>query len=156
MTELKTKITSGFFFSEQKINISATRSCSIIAFRTRGGGFFFDLPQNRGADRQQNVFHCIAANFYPFLTLVPYFFRNFLNFLKMKNFSNFNGLKCKFQQHFLKGKSKNKPKSNFEFFGGKKTKFYFFFAHFQKVRKIPENLGYKHQKRIKTRFSGLI
>ena len=55
----------------------------------------------------------------------------------MKKFSNLNGLECKFQKHFLKEKSKNKPKSNFEFFGGKRQSFTFF-AHFQKVQKIPE------------------
>jgi len=74
----------------------------------------------------------------------------------MKKISNFNGLECKFQHHFLKGKSKNKPKSNFEFFGGKKTKFYFFLHIFEKCKKFLKNLGYKHQKRIKTRSSGLI
>jgi len=45
-------------------------------------GIFFDLPQNRGADRQQNVFDCIAANFYPFLTLVPYFFQECFELFK--------------------------------------------------------------------------
>ena len=94
--------------------------------------------QNRGADSQQNAFHCISANLYPFLMLVPYFFQEFFELFKNEKVSNFHGLKCKFQQHFLRGKSKNKPKSNFEFLGGKKTKFYFFFAHFQKVQNISE------------------
>ena len=54
-----------------------------------GNGDFFDLPQNRGADRQQNVFHCIDANFYPFLTLVTYFFQEFFELLKNEKILKF-------------------------------------------------------------------
>jgi hypothetical protein len=52
-------------------------------------GIFFDLPQNRGADSQQNVFYCIPANFYPFLTLIPYFFQEVFEFFKNEKIFKF-------------------------------------------------------------------
>ena len=55
------------------------------------GDFFLTPPpkkkKNRGADRHGDVFYCISASFYPFLTLVPYFFGEFFELFKNeKNF----------------------------------------------------------------------
>ena len=67
-----------------------------------GGDFFLTPPQNRGADWHGDVFYCISANFYPFLTLVPYFCQDFPILFEFAKIEKNNGLECEIQQHFGK------------------------------------------------------
>ena len=121
------------------------------------GDFFLTTPKFWSILVTKMFFVFSLRVFIHFWRLHPTFFRNILNFVKMKKFLNFNGLKYKFQKHFLKGNQKYINQNRIpSFLVGKRQSFNFFLTIFEKCKIFLKNLEYKRQKLIKTRSSGLI
>ena len=106
----------------------------------KGWGFFLTPPPQKKKKKivaltgMETFFTVSLRIFIHFWRLYPTFFRNFFNFLKMKKFSNVNGLECKFQQHFLKEKSKINQNRISSFLVGKRQSFTFFCTFSKSVK----------------------
>ena len=91
----------------------------------------------------------IFASFYPLLTLIPYFCREF-NLLFIQNKSlGFFGLNKPKTRFFCSQRMQKSPKSSFAILGGKQTSFSNFSPKFKKLNKYLKFWGYKRPKTAK-------